>query len=272
MGRARLNDDGSTASDASKMPAADLTRVTTFLAGGMCTDALASHFIPLHEPAVESGGRLVAEAASLSDSCAQFFDAVPLAACAKFQLLPATPVLRLCAAACTAPVRMCTAGGFDFACAVASCSAGDDGEQHACLVRRRHAPSAPGGVSHEALLMRLAPGERVVDIQFYREARLVLLLRDAQGACRLEEFSCSQLPCIILSREDGDALSECEDRGAVVDASSLSDGVRRPMVVLPGIDAAPPLALGSKRGLACAFMDQTRGVLIDLEAAGDEED
>lgn len=42
-------------------------------------------------------------------------------------------------------------------------------------------------------------------------------------------------------------------------------------VRLPGANAVAPLVLGPKRGLACAFVDATRGVLLDLEA-DDEED
>jgi hypothetical protein len=269
--RTRLNDDGSTASDASKMPAADLARVNSFLAGGVCTDVLAVHFVPLHDAADVQGGRLAAEAASLSSSCARLFDAVPLSASATFQI-SASPVLLLSTAShvCAAPVRMRNAAGMDFACAVASCTGGDGEQQHVCLTRRRIGLAADG--PSEALLLKLAANERIVDVQFYREARMAMLLRDAQGACRLEEVDCAQLPCIMLDRADGNALSECEDRGAVIAASTLSDDVYRCMMQLPGVDATAPLALGSRRGLACAFVDQTRGVLIDLEAAGDEED
>jgi DNA polymerase III epsilon subunit-like protein len=41
---------------------------------------------------------------------------------------------------------------------------------------------------------------------------------------------------------------------------------------LPGSDPSPLLSVGCQRGLACVFLEQTRGVIIDLEATGDDDD
>ncbi len=57
--------------------------------------------------------------------------------------------------------------------------------------------------------------------------------------------------------------------GAVV---ALRDFVTGVYMKLPGSDPSPLLSVGCQRGLACVFLEQTRGVIIDLEATGDDDD
>jgi hypothetical protein len=49
-----------------------------------------------------------------------------------------------------------------------------------------------------------------------------------------------------------------------------TDAVSAGVVPLSMANASAPLAVSSKRGLACAFCETTRGLLIDLEAGEDE--
>ena len=64
-------------------------------------------------------------------------------------------------------------------------------------------------------------------------------------------------------------VAGCLHHGAVVLLSDRQDAVTC-AVALPGCQAMAPLSLGVRRGLACAFVDITRGVMMDLEAADED--
>lgn len=64
-------------------------------------------------------------------------------------------------------------------------------------------------------------------------------------------------------------VTACRSCNAVVQAAT-SDAVSAGFVSLAMADASAPLAVSSKRGLACAFFETTRGLFIDLEAGEDE--
>ena len=51
---------------------------------------------------------------------------------------------------------------------------------------------------------------------------------------------------------------------------ATTEAVSAGVVPLSMAHASAPLAVSSKRGLACAFFETTRGFLIDLEAGDDE--
>ena len=68
---------------------------------------------------------------------------------------------------------------------------------------------------------------------------------------------------------DASSVADCRSYGAIVQAA-VSPAVSAGAVSLSLMLPSPPLAVSSKRGLACAFFETTRGLLVDLEAGDDE--
>ena len=61
----------------------------------------------------------------------------------------------------------------------------------------------------------------------------------------------------------------CRSLGAV--ATSVTSEAAGTCVPQSMMHASAPLAVSCKRGLACAFFETTRGLLVDLEAGEDEQ-
>ena len=270
----RLNDEGSsTPADASKLPFVDIDVVSAFLQSGLRADALELLLLPT------SSAGLARIAAALQDYCNGVFFSVPVAVSATCTCHSRQALSHGGGADLS---RMAACGAFDYAC-FASCDAPEVDNELGIV---RHASC--DHTSIEATLFRFAPGERVVDAQFYRDARLLVLLNDSTGASRLDLINCETLDYAPAGDADtvtaGKMVSQCyrvncfadlhvrfaacRSLGAVA-TSAVSDAVG-PGVPLSMMHASTPLAVSCKRGLACAFFETTRGLLVDLEAGDDE--
>jgi len=273
-----LNDEGSsTQADAPKLPFVDVDVVSAFLQSGLRADALELLLLPT------SSSSLARLAHALQDRCGGVFSSVPATVSASCVCHSQHALLSRDGGADLS--RMTTCGTFDYACF----APGADPEVGNELGIARHASCAHAFL--EAALVRFAPGERIIDAQFYRDARLLVLVNDSSGAARLDMLNCellsyaradatgtvaagglSQLP---RSASSGvltlyGCVAACHGSGAVV-TSATSEAVG-PGVPLSMMHASAPLAVSSKRGLACAFFETTRGLLIDLEAGDEEHD
>ena len=96
---------------------------------------------------------------------------------------------------------MTTSGTFDYVCF----AQGDATEVGNELGIARHASSDHAFL--EAALVRFAPGERIVDAQFYRDARLLVLLNDSSGNARLDMLNCELLSYTRADAADGDTVT-----------------------------------------------------------------
>lgn len=233
-----------------------------FLAGGMSFADLATQ--PARGAQPVGVHAILACVSSLHQACSRMLDDVPAAMSRTFSEASSPAVL------CTTPQTLSVArtltlpGGVSYSCCTVADSVPRGVARSVVLVRTSNT-CTNGDLAREALVLHGGGGDAIVDAQFYRGARLVLLVRDMQGACRLYSFSTAELEYLHLAGSN--IVAECTAQRT----TSLSDSGEC-MLQLPGLDACAPLALSSKRGLACVFVDQARGVVIDLEADVDDDD
>ena len=176
----RLNDEGSsTPADASKLPFVDIDVVTAFLQSGLRADALEHLLLPT------SSAGLARLARALQDCCSGVFGSVPNAVSATFACHSQHALLSRGGGASLS--RMAACGAFDYAC-FSPCDVPEVDNELGIV---RHASCDHASV--EATLFRFAAGERIVDAQFYRVARLLVLLNDSAGTSRLDLIDCALL-------------------------------------------------------------------------------
>ena len=262
----------------SKLPFVDIDVVSAFLQSGMRADALELLLLPT------SPSGLARLACALQECCTGVFSAVPVAVSATFECHSRHALLSRGGGAHIS--RMMTCGTFDYACFLPSDAPEADNE----LGIVRHA--SRDGAFLEATLVRFVPGERIVDAQFYRDARLLVLLNDSSGAARFDLVDCELLSYaragdadtatvgeFITPRTLALSRSSCADPHAcvtacrsagVVASNAVPEAVSSGAVPVSMMHACAPLAVSCKRGLACAFFETTRGLLVDLEAGDDE--
>ena len=207
----RLNDDGSSQFDVSKVPFVDMDSVAAFLQGGMRADSLEALVMPT------APSCLGALAHALQECCSGIFSAIPLAVSATCACSLRHAVLSRGGADTS---RLAAYGPSEYAC-FRACdeSTGAGGE----LGILRHANSASANAGLEAVLLRFAAGDRIVDAQFYRDARLLVLLCDRTGAARLDMVACDQLEYAAVGDADTIAAGACS---ASVRALLFSDILR----------------------------------------------
>ena len=191
----RLNDDGNSQFDASKLPFFDIDTVTAFLQSGMRANGL-EHLVLPADPS-----SLACLAGELQACCDRVFSAVPVAVSATCACHSLPALLAREGGADVA--RLAAFGSFEYACFQASTVPDADGE----LGIIRHASSASAHL--EVAVVQLSPGERIVDAQFYRDARLLLLVCDHLGAARLDLVDCDLLAYGLAVHADTAALGVC---------------------------------------------------------------
>ena len=205
----RLNDDGNSQFDVSKVPFVDMDSVAAFVQGGMRADSLEALVMPT---APNSLGAL---ARALQECCSGIFGAIPLAVSATCACTLRHAILSRGGGADTS--RLAAYGPSEYACFLAYDESSGAGGELGIL---RHAISASADAGLEAVLLRFAAGERIVDAQFYRDARLLVLLCDRTGAARLDLVACDQLEYAAVGDADTIAAGACS---ACVHALTVSD-------------------------------------------------
>ncbi len=202
----RLNDDGSAVADVSRLPTADMSLVSSLLSKGMSMKSLALHFAP--PPPSADSGTVVDCFARLEACCRECFEHPPKALSSSFTA--SGRVIPLVADSGTVS-RLAFAGMSEYGCF--ACSSLVNGSELPCVgVTRRSCC----GDSLQAMLLRLAEGEQAIDLQFYRAAVLLVLVREKDGACRIDSLDCAKLH---LAEIDG---STTVAAGAVYDLCLVS--------------------------------------------------
>lgn len=178
--RRRLNDEGnSIAADASKLPFVDIDVVSAFLTSGLRVDSLEQLVLPTSSTGIAHLAR------ALQDCCGRVFSSVPDAVSSTCVCQSQHALLSRSGDADLS--RMTTFGTFDYACV----APGDSPEVGNELCIARHAFCDHTFL--EAALVRFSPGDRIVDAQFYRDARLLVLVNDSSGSARLDMLDCGLL-------------------------------------------------------------------------------
>ena len=190
-----MNDEGSTAFNASKLPCIDQSAVMSFLAGGLRPSALAAHLRTGEIPADGLAGRT----AALRSCCEELLTAVPVTVSSTFMRAQST-VLTTDAQHGHTP-RLCTFTQVAYTCFL--CAPGDATSTQPALGILRSDAVARDATAREGLLVRFSPGDRIVDVQFYRDARLVVLVCDEHGASRFDTIACDQLRYMPLDDTAG---------------------------------------------------------------------
>jgi len=178
----RLNDDGNSQFDASKLPFVDIDAVASFLQSGMRADALERLVLPTEHDSLAGLAR------QLQECCSDVFGAVPAAVSASRACVSRHAVLSQQGDADVS--RMTAFGACEYACFLAHDEI--DGPHRVLGIAR--CASSDASAQIEVALLQFAPGERVVDAQFYKDARLLVLLCDLSGTARLDLVDCEQLP------------------------------------------------------------------------------
>ena len=191
----RLNDEGSTAFNASKLPCIDQSAVMSFLAGGLRPAALAAH---LRTGEISADG-LAGRTAALRSCCEELLTAVPVTVSSTFVRAQST-MLATDSQHGHAP-RLCTFAQVAYTCFL--CAPGDATTSQPALGILRSDAMARDNTTREGTLVRFSPGDRIVDLQFYRDARLVVLVCDEHGASRFDTIACDQLRYMPLDDTAG---------------------------------------------------------------------
>ncbi|KAL4428023.1 hypothetical protein ABPG75_002112 [Micractinium tetrahymenae] len=154
-----------------------------------------------------------------------------------------------------------------------------EGRQQVLVVRSRggdgDAQQANVQPAVEAALLQLPAGCAPVDLAWYKDGQLALLLAGEGQPCRLallpqDDMQFTELPAELLG--DADALQLCqlllESTGS--GASPLPEGCRQRELPYPWVQA--PLAVSASRGVGCVLAGTQRVLLYDLEEDEDEEE
>lgn len=173
-----------------KLPCFDLAVVSTFLQSGMRSATLDGF-------ADESGvfADIHAHASSLQAHLETLLNRVPEAV-SETCALASVPAVLARSATCA---RSTALAGVEYACCLVS--EGDDAHG-ICVVRRR---LMSHDASIEAVVLNVEDNSRIVDLQFYRSARLIVLRTDAAGSSSLDVVDCHALPFATIAATAGTA-------------------------------------------------------------------
>jgi len=158
-------------------------------------------------------------------------------------------------------------------------------EKYIGVVRLTH--SKDKAVLSEGCLIELPSAELLVDLSFYKEAQLALLLQKAginesgEGDARLLLVNCAELPFVSVetTQDAVPLLRQCLVAGAVVGMEEWLAKTEVRERTLPVKLALAPLSVSGSRSLGCVLGNNRRLLLYDLaedednsESGGDEEE